>query len=258
LFPYQGAFGTYLCDVATTPEVTVGANGAGTLIGVLPAQSNTTEEGATPAGASLALSYQQLNSTSLPGPKVAILITDGAANCAPGQTGVNAYEVFDSSVETAVANAYNNDGIPTYIVGIDIANQTSGGATDGEPNNTNPYIELNKLATAGGTALGGTTKFYDTQNQAQLLSDLQSVINSLQSCTISLQNAPLFPDLTEVRVGGTLVTPYHMGVYDCTGQTSGWVYTSTNYDEIELCGSDCTALGAQGSADVTYKCMGGS
>ena len=144
------------------------------------------------------------------------------------------------------------------MVGIAIEDAVVNDGLGGEPNNVNTYDILNGYAQSGGTALmGGPPYFYNAQNQGQLLADIQDVLNSLQSCFVDLPFPPLFPDLTEVYIGGTLVTPYHQGETSCANFMTGWVYTDSTYTQIELCGSSCTDLGGQGSLDVVYKCEGG-
>jgi cysteine-rich repeat protein len=264
LFPYAQAINAYACSVGA-PEPDLGLHTTAELLADMPAETTVGGDagsfGATPTREGLLSAYGSLTVTTLPGEKAVILITDGAANCSAGTDGfpltADSFDIFDNSVDGEITSALNS-GISTYVVGIAIENMTVNDGPGGEPNNVNTYDILNGYAQSGGTALmGGPPYFYNTQNQAQLLSDIQDVLNSLQSCFVDLPFPPLFPDITEVYIGGTLVTPYHQGETDCGTFSTGWVYTDTTYTQIELCGSSCADLGGQGALDVVYKCEGG-
>ncbi|MCA9698285.1 MAG: hypothetical protein KC431_12225, partial [Myxococcales bacterium] len=136
--------------------------------------------------------------------------------------------------------------IPTYVVGINIANMVINDGVGGDPNNINPSQKLNEVA-----QLGGTTSFINSQNQAQLEAALNDVIESVKTCTIPLEEAPFFPEFTKVLING-MEWPM---VMNCANQ-DGWVYGMNNLS-IELCGAACDALKQYEEAEVQYYCNPG-
>lgn len=258
LFPNASATNNYdasACVVSNTPEIPVAFGNAATLLAGIPAADATNLNGGTPAATGITVARDHL--VSLPGdnPEAIIFVTDGAANCAQGaQTGQQLFETYDSNLATVVGDAWNDDGIPTYVVGIDIEDTTSPVVVDGNPDSTNAYDELNTVANAGGVPQAGMTSFYQTTNQTELQTALQAIIDDALSCTVPLSPAPAFPDLMVLLVDDMEVPR----VMDCATQ-DGWVYSNPNgpYDSVELCGTWCDTLKSSGAATAEYYCNPG-
>jgi hypothetical protein len=273
-------------------EVPTGANNAAAIMGFLPSAATTSSDsdggGATPTHDGLNASYEHLRQTVQADPTTlpfVILITDGAANCdweanTPA-TSNYIMSTYDSRLSGLVDDAFQQDGIPTFVVGIDM---TDGQATcENEPvltfcpdpwkeqatnpdpmaSEIEPYQKLNDLAIDGGRPKAGQEKFYNANDPAALFSELNSIIQGLQSCVVPLDPPPPFPDNIQVDLGTSIDIPQ---VTDCTTM-NGWSYVDPNCspsntvacDAIELCGTFCDQLlGAPTiQAEVTYFCMSG-
>ncbi len=250
LFPSKAAQSVYnaaACPVLAQPEVPVAANNAANILAAIPAAADTTLKGGTPSAAGVATALNHLKSIQDGAPKVVFLITDGAANCnsmAPNE--MARFEVYDDSLHTIVSDAWTVDGIPTYVIGIDIDNMVTPNMNDGNPNGINPFDKLTMLATQG-----GTNQFYNALNQIELQAALDIIVSQALSCVVPLAPEPGFPEFTEVEINGALVPK----VTDCATE-NGWVYVNPMgpYTSIELCGTACTDLKSAGEADVNYFC----
>lgn len=255
LFPSKTAVADYsdkACPVNVMPEVKVGPMNGAAILAALPGAMDTTLKGGTPAAKGLKVAVGELESLMSTQPNFILFLTDGASNCdeeAVDNTGL--FEVYDESVPMIVGDAFTNKAIPTYVVGIAIANMTSAAAKDGNPDNTNAYDKLNEVAVAGGVPRPGDTKFYDTQNQIELQDALNQISMQILSCTLKLDPVPIYPDYVEVTVAG--VEYGNMQVKDCMTE-SGWMFTSPAMDEIVLCGQACTDFQMSGALDAAYRC----
>ena len=248
------------CVVNNAPEVGVSPNNANAILAAIPpaGATNATIKGGTPAARAIKAAETHLLAQNPQNPRAIIFITDGAANCQEGTSWPEIFNKYDTLVHTNVAGALAN-GIPTYVVGIDIQNQTSGNAQDGSPDNTNPWQRLDQLANEGGTCIGdcangGVEDFYQTANQNELQMAMDQVVADAVSCTVPLNPQPPFPDLMEVEIGGMSVPK----VNDCANE-DGWVYVNPMgpYDSIELCGTWCDSLKMAGSLEAKYFCIPG-
>ncbi|EDM81939.1 hypothetical protein PPSIR1_05713 [Plesiocystis pacifica SIR-1] len=249
LFPStlaQNIYGPQACTTSNFPEVTVGENNSAQILATIPGPGVTASYGGTPATLGVTTAYNHLTSLDPELPRAMILVTDGAANC--DQNAANnfqLFDVYDDGLPVIVGTAAAN-GVPTYVVGIDIINQTINDGIGGDPNGINPTVVLNEVAAAGGTG-----SFFNTEDQAELEAALTDVVASVQTCTIPLSEEPFFPEFTEVIVGGQ---SWDM-INDC-GDGDGWFY-SDPYTTIELCGAACDALKQAGEADIDYYCNPG-
>jgi hypothetical protein len=253
LFPSvqaQNVYGPNACITSDFPEVTVGPGNGPAILATIPPANTVNSYGGTPATIGIDTAYNHLLSLNPAIPRFMILITDGAANCnQDAMTNFDLFEVYDTDLPALVGQAWNNDDIATYVVGINIANMIVNDGIGGDPNNINPSMKLNEVAQAGGTGV-----FYNSQNQAQLLTALQNVINSVQSCNIPLDTEPVFEEYTKVIIDG-MEWPM---VMNCANE-DGWMYTNQMgpYDEIVLCGDACDSLKMVGEAQVEYYCNPG-
>jgi len=255
LFPSEGATSTYnanACIVANGPEIPAAPMNQNAILNGIPAAADTDLFGGTPATEGITVARDHLVTLNAVNPRAIVFITDGAANCSSDAAdNFERFEVYDDQLPIVVGDAWNDDGIPTYVVGIDIANAVSPIANDGNPDSTNTYDELNTVAVAGGQPLAGAEQFYQTTNQTELQDAMQQIIDQALSCTVPLDPAPAFPDLLEVYIEDMFV-PH---VMDCASE-DGWVYTNPMgpYDAIELCNAWCDALKASGSVTAEYYC----
>ena len=256
LFPSKAAQSVYnagACPVLSDPEVPVAANNAANILAAIPSAMDITIKGGTPSAAGVATALTHLKSINDGAPKAIFLVTDGAANCfSMAMTEMQRFESYDDSLHTIVNDAFMVDGIPTYVIGIDIDNMVTSNMQDGNPNGINPFEKLNELATLGGKPKGDPNeKFYNAVNQLELQAALDVIVSDALSCVIPLESEPGFPDETEVKIGGIKVPK----VMDCAVE-NGWVYTNPDgpYDAIELCGTACTDLKQSGQADVNFFC----
>ncbi|MCY1055498.1 VWA domain-containing protein [Nannocystis sp. SCPEA4] len=257
LFPSKSASGDYnmqACVVNDNVEVPVAELNKDAIIPVLPAQNNMTIAGGTPTARGMAAAVNHLKTLDPAIPRVVMLVTDGAANCSTTAGNLNQlFETYDDNLAPLVSDAFTVDGIPTYVIGIAIANAVSNNNQDGSPNGINPYDKLNELADAGGVPKAGNEKFYSASNAIELSDALNAIVQQAQSCVVPLDAPPAFPDETIVKIGNTEVPK----IADCATE-SGWRYVEPMpYAAIELCGTACTDLKIAGEADVEYYCTAG-
>ena len=266
--PGANCYNADACVVSGTPEqVPMSSNGAAILASIPAAGADSTQiEGGTPAadGIRSALAALQ-NYPSEPAPAM-ILITDGAANCKSGAvctdlTNCPLLEDYDTDLPMVVANANDNDGISTYVIGIDIIDALVGvGPGNGTPE-ANPYERLNEVAEAGGKARPGADKFYNATNEAELLAALQVIVGEVATCDIDLNKPPNEPpssaqiDLVEFEIGGVKVPELEISPEECNmGLEDGWIWIGEPGNLVRFCGSFCDDLKSTGEVKGDYIC----
>lgn len=257
LFPSKSATQTYnamACVVNANPEVGCATNNKTPIINAMPPANSNTIAGGTPASSGMITALNHLKTFDPKFNRSVILVTDGAANCKmDAATDKERFEVYDMALHTIVDNAFKNDKIPTYVVGIDIAMTNTGVAQDGNPDNIVPFQKLNEVAVLGGKPKNDPAeKFYQANNQIELQAALELIANDALSCVVSLDEPPVFPDNTKVFIGNDQVPP----VKDCAME-DGWVYIGDPPTAIELCGSWCDQLKMTPQLDVEYYCKPG-
>ncbi len=136
LFPSLAAtnqYGSGSCVVENVPEVPVAAmNGANVLAALPSANSGSSViRGGTPATAGILSAADHLKSLDPQIPRAIILVTDGAANCS-GSTSTEKMELYDEQLPMVVGDLFQNDNIPTYVVGIDMQNVIIGCGKTGD------------------------------------------------------------------------------------------------------------------------------
>jgi len=262
LFPSTGAIaelGAGACVVSAQPEVAVSVlNAQGVLDGIPPASAVGTINGATPATAGIQTALDHLKSLDENIDRFMILITDGAANCSadadtagcPG-TGCALMEEYDTNLPTVVGDAFSTDGVPTFVIGIDILDELVGADPEDGQVAANTFTELNTVAEAGGRAREGDEKFFNATNEIELQDALSEIAGQVVSCTIPLNPEPQAPNFVEIEIGGTTIEH----IEDCESG-DGWVYVNPEgpYDAIELCNAACDALADSGELDATFGC----
>ncbi|MEZ4449543.1 MAG: hypothetical protein R3B09_08685 [Nannocystaceae bacterium] len=233
---------TYACLVDAVPDAVCAPENANVIITALPPFDSTSIYGGTPTSAGMHVALQHLKSLGPALSRAVFLITDGAANCSEawksGDPIDELFEVYDDAIHTVVSDAWEADGIPTYVIGVDISKDNTGDDLDGAPDDIVPYDKLNELAVDGGRPLSGLDKFYNTKSAPELRTALAQVARDAMSCTVVLDDAPFFPQNTMVTVDGEMI----MMVSDCSLE-DGWVYDDDGiYSRIALCGAACESF----------------
>ena len=208
------------------------ANDVAILGSIPPAASNGT--GSTPAyEAFVEGALALVNDADPTRPRAALLLLDGDAGCAGSP------ELLTTEIETL----YQDHGIPTYVVGVDISTFTA--------------ADMNAYAEAGGVPLGmpgDPERFYNATDTTQLQSFMDDVIGDLLSCDLDLDPAPTHPSLAEVDIDGNQYELIDSEACEAGGD--GWTY-SIEYTQIRLCGAACEAYRDVQQADVAFFCPQG-
>jgi hypothetical protein len=260
LFPAADAtntLGAGACGVENVPEVPVAANNALPVLMGIPPADTMDIHGATPATAGIEAALAHLVTLDPDVGRFMILVTDGAANCGseadtsmcPG-IGCGLMEEYDARLAQVVGDALTQDGVPTFVVGIDILDELLGVGDDGQPE-ANTFEELNLVAISGGKPRPGDEKFFNAQNEAELMDALSEIAGQVVSCIVPLESEPTHPDFVDVEIGGNTIGR----VQDCATE-DGWTWVNPDgpYDAIELCGTACELLADIGNVDITFGC----
>lgn len=234
------------CLVGIEPDAPVAPNNGEMVMASLPPANDLDIYGGTPASEGVSTALNHLRSLDPELPRAMILITDGAANCLAGTSDQDVFDIYDENLPALVAEAYNAEDIPTYVVGIDIVNEIVDFPQD------NPFERLNEVAIAGGFPQPGQEKFHNAADEEELRSAI-SQISSQIGCIIPLETPPEQPDLLSVFIAGDEVAR----VDSCEGTEEGWRYINPEgpYDEIELCANSCSALHNQGTLSAVLNCV---
>ena len=268
LFPSLAAKGIYsaaACPVSAAPDVALGPDQGAEILATIPAADSLKLAGGTPATAGMLTGIAGLATADVEEDardKYVILVTDGAANCPLEPVDADPaslFENYDEMLPVVVADALAAE-IPTFVVGIDIADVTSSSAQDGNPDATNAYQRLNDVALAGGMPREGAEKFYNTANQLELQAALMKISEQITSCVFELDK-PLqaIQYLDEVIIDEDGPNPLHYDkhqVTDCASE-SGWHFTDPTRSAIELCGDACTLFKQTGEVELTFQCTAG-
>jgi hypothetical protein len=189
-------------------------------------------QGDTPTGESIDAAVKILDGVSEDGPKAIVLATDGEPDsCAdpnPGDAmGLDAARALSV---TAVQNAFKKQ-ITTYV--ISVGNQVG-------------QEHLRAVANAGqGLAVDvdATNRFYLANNQADLATAFDTIINGVRSCVFALNGA--VPD-NRVVSGSVLLD----GMGLLYGDKDGWRMNGPS--EVELQGKACAVI-KSGNHDLKIK-----
>lgn len=228
------------CNSSTALDVAVGPDTGAAIMSALPAADATTQ-GGTPAAAAIDLAADHLRARPTDEPKLMVLITDGAANCAADSEDTLASLAYDEDLQDAVATAHI-DGITTYVVGIQI--QTELDPSSGVV----PAEMLDEVAELGGAALDGEHAFYSVEDQAMLAAALDSITAEL-GCTMDLGAAVDPTREAAVSVAGAYVDE----VVACESE-DGWMYGGEDGTQLVLCGQACGDFQASGEVEFEYLC----
>jgi len=234
------------CQVSSEPDATVAPSNGDAVLAALPAADDVDLFGGTPASRGITTSLEHLRSLDPELPRALILVTDGAANCLEGTTDGAVFNLYDANLPGLVAEAYNDEGIPTFVVGIDIVDGIADYPQD------NPYERLNEVAIAGGFPQPGQEKFHNASDEDELSAAISQITSQI-GCTVPLEPIPEQPELLSIVIGDDEIPM----VDSCEGVDVGWAYTNPAgpFDEIELCGDACTSLHNSGTLAAHYECI---
>ncbi|HRI07648.1 MAG TPA: vWA domain-containing protein [Nannocystaceae bacterium] len=230
LFPKIDAGSFYdqgACVVLPGVEVPIAAMNAAELLMGIPA-ADFAVLGGTPSYQGLKEGYTYLKALNDGLARAVIFITDGEISC----------DNPPAAAIAAISAAWEKDGVPTYVVGVDIDEQTA--------------AQLDQFALAGGKpVMGGQYHFYQTLDQIDLEKAMQKILDDTVSCVLPVDPEPDQPDLFEVWLDGAEIPR----VTDCAKE-SGWVW-SKEFTEITVCGDACSALKKGGAVEAKYYCIAG-
>lgn len=233
------------CMVDPAPGASVAPHNADAIVGALPPADATDLYGGTPTSGGLQVVLDHLEAISDGRPQAVVLVTDGAANCMAGSSGMGVFTEYDMGLVPLVTQA-RVAGIPTYVVGVDIVDAVGTYPQD------NPYLRLSEVAEAGGVPREGAAEaFYNTADEAELLTALDGITTEL-GCTLMLDTPALFVNQLSVEVDGVEVPR----VDECGPDGVGWrlLQDHAPFDSIELCSASCDAAHLVAELDVTYAC----
>src|SRR5690606_263351 len=121
------------CLVSESPDVGVALNNGAAMLAAMPGADDdgTSIEGGGPITSAINSAVTYLSSLAPEVPRHIVLITDGAANCTPGFAIPELLESYDETLVPTVEAALDDNGIETYVVGIEIVDAVLGAGTDG-------------------------------------------------------------------------------------------------------------------------------
>jgi len=217
------------CMVDKGVEVEIAPENAASVLAMLP-PANKAVLGGTPMETGLKEAFTYLKALPADKQRFALLVADGEiSKTCQG-------EVFNEALG-AVKNA-KAQGIPTYVVGIDVDGSTS--------------AQLAALAEAGGKPnINNPDGFYQTSSQIELQAALQQIVDDTLSCVIDVNPEPSEPALFQVWIGDERID----AATDCKTE-DGWVWTKPHV-QIELCGAACLELKKQHQVEARYFCTAG-
>jgi hypothetical protein len=230
--------------VSNTIDLRISPNNAAQLNTAVLALSDSGN--GTPTGAAIRVATNYLNGLAATDDrrKFILLATDGEPSCygAPGaiQKDMASNHPTARAEALAAVNEAASAGIHTFVVGVATT------ANDG--------ITLNALAVAGlepsPDMRPGAPRYYLGTDQASLFLALESVVSPVASnCVFPLKTKPPVPDNIAVKVNGAK-SPHDPGHAD------GWDYTDPNLTALQVYGSWCDMIKANGNmVEITYGCL---
>jgi hypothetical protein len=231
------------CGEGGVVELGVGPNRAQQVQNQL---NNSYPNGGTPTAQVLQSAVQPVQALVPDGRPLAVLLaTDGAPNC---NASLNGYSCTCTIVsDQGNCNDYNclNDtntldalgqihdlGVSVYVLGM--------------PGVENFSYVLNQMATVGGTARAGPTKFYEANDQAALEQAIDAITTRILSCRVSTTADLANTDSITVTVDGQIVQRDQ-------ARQNGWDVL-TDGSTIELFGSACDLATASTIGVVVQAC----
>lgn len=232
-------------------RVTLGPNKASA---IQTALNGAYPSGGTPTAATLQVTNEVLAPYLGDGRPLAVLLaTDGGPNCETGgivsqrSSGcrcTNPAEEGNCLLHNCLDIETDNDGPITEIGRIkDLGISTFVVGISGVENFADV---LNSMATVGGTALPGATKYYEANNEAQLQLALEAITQRVLSCRVSVGAELEAADAVNVRIGDMVVTRD-------TARQNGWDIVSPGV--IELFGAPCDIASAATTPVTVETCV---
>lgn len=210
--------------------------------------------GGTPTALTLVEARQQIEPYLTDGRPLAVLLaTDGGPNCETGQivsqtsSSCRCTDVAtqgECQLHNCLDIETDNDGPVTEIGRIrDLGVNTFVVGVTGVENFADV---LNTMATVGGTALPGATKYYEADNEAQLQLALEAITQRVMSCRINVGADLNTADSINVRIGDLVVTRD-------TARQNGWDVTAPGV--IELFGAPCDVASGATTPVTVETCV---
>ena len=223
------------CDVSGVADVATASGAGGAILDAMPG-ANVAVQGATPASAGMVTALGHL-AVEDDGPRAVLLVTDGLANCASEDD--EEMFLYDDRLPQVVQAAYEELNIPTYVVGIDIRDETVDYAQ------ANAHEVLDQVARVGGVAREGEAAYYAAGDPEALYEAMDQIAARIE-CTVALAG-PVPEDASfEIMVDGVSMDE----VTDCATE-DGWRFTDAQTrSTVELCGQACDALRVEGQMEV--------
>ncbi len=230
-----------MCTISEAPIVPLDFNQAEAIMNALEVEG---VGGSTPMAKGLRNARDAILADHAPGNKIVILTADGKPSdtCMEDCTGCDCTYVdtctfcsdligcMESEI-TSLVDELAAVNVPTYVVGF----PGSGQAKD----------LLNEIATIGGTALEGDTKYYDTTGEADLLEALEAITANLDTCGTPIE-VPEYYDFIMVTLNGEPLPR------DET-HSDGWDLLEDG--TLQFYGSACLAASAPGvELKVSFIC----
>ncbi|MCC7071523.1 MAG: carboxypeptidase regulatory-like domain-containing protein [Deltaproteobacteria bacterium] len=232
-------------------RVTLGANKASA---IQTALNGAYPSGGTPTASTLQVTNEVVAPYLGDGRPLAVLLaTDGGPNCETGQIVssrsptcrcTNIEEQGNCLLHNCLDIETDNDGPITEIGHIkDLGISTFVVGISGVENFADV---LNSMATVGGTALPGATKYYEANNEAQLQQALEAITQRVLSCRINVGADLDSADSINVRIGDMVVTRD-------SARQNGWDIVSPGV--IELFGAPCDIASSSTTRVTVETCM---
>jgi hypothetical protein len=246
-WPDQGCDDSSGCNVnvCATPQVPLGSlsdpNHEQALINLFNSKSpgGLTPMSAALAGATTWAANYQTNGGEAGEVSVVILLSDGS----PTSCDTNSNNIINIA-----ANAFNNDSVLTFAVGLQGSNETL----------------MHQIAAAGGTQMAYIIGSGNAEQQ--LLAALQAIQQTVLACSFAMPespdpNMPIDPNQVNITYtpgdgSGTQTIPKVATEQDC-GSAGGWYYDDNNNPSvINLCPDSCTAVQSDmnGTLEVEIGC----
>lgn len=235
-------------------RVNPGADTADTIASQLSGDPAVRTGGGTPTAAMLqrAATYFATRSETTPG--YVVLVTDGAPNCNPLQSGRSScvctfvdctntptawLGCLDADNTVGAVAALAEAGVPTWVIGYDTPELSD---------------VLDAMAAAGNT---GRSTYIPVEDQTTLSSALDGITATLVSCTFTLSYAPEDPAYVRVMLDGEPV-PRHVAT-DADGGVApspNGTFTLTAGRVVRLEGAACDRLqdGQTHDLTITREC----
>jgi len=211
------------CTVMTGAEVMPAPMNAATitqrLAPVMPGSS-------TPTTMAIMAASAYLKTVNDGNPKFILLATDGIPTCGSDMcaAGVNTgggsqKQCDDANAIAAVKSVHDNDGIPTFVLGIGTAN-SPGDST------------LSQMAMNGGFPRAGTPAYYPIGSASDLTEAFQAITQTVGQCFFSVTPVPKSAsDITGVTGDGNPIPQ---------DATDGWTFiTMGGAAGVQLNGKSC-------------------